>query len=178
MTSITCFPSIYPLISSSFNWSICPLSLFCFLFHAASLYTSQAPSRSQTQQIVYVPVTVLMMTSITCFPSIYPLISSSCNWAICPLSSVSFLSHSCCLYTSQAPDGLQTQQILYVPVTILMMPSITCFPSIYPLISSSSREGYGVPPISTPFPFAPILAACTRHKHQAGYKHSKYFMCL
>ena len=70
---------------------------------AASLYTSQAPSGLQTQQVLYVPVTMPMMTSITCFPSIYLLISCSSNWAICPLSSFSFLFHAASLYMPQAP---------------------------------------------------------------------------
>ena len=62
---------------------------------AASLYMSQAPSGLQTQQVLYVPVTILMMPSINCFPSIY-LFNSSSNWAICPLSC-SFFCSPCCL---------------------------------------------------------------------------------
>ena len=137
MTSITCFPSIYLLNSSFCNWAICLFILFCLLPHAAILYTSQAPSGLQTQQILYVPVSALMVTSITCFPSIY-LLSNSCSaltsWCDC---SLSFLSSSLFLYTrAQGPSGLRTQQILYVPVSALMMTSITCFPSIYLLNSS------------------------------------------
>ena len=137
MTSITCFPSIYLLNSSFSNWAICLFIPFFLLPHAAILYTSQAPSGLQTQQILYVPVSALMVTSITCFPSIY-LLSNSCSaltsWCDC---SLSFLSSSLFLYTrAQGPSGLRTQQILYVPVTALMMTSITCFPSIYLLTLS------------------------------------------
>ena len=141
MTSITCFPSIYLVNNSPSNRVMCHIKPCCLLFHAAFQYTSQAPSGLQTQQILYVPVTALMMTSITCFPSIYLLTHSSSIWIAWHNLLVAFVSCSRFLYThAQAPSRLQTQQILYVPVTALMMTSITCFPSIYLLNNSSSAS--------------------------------------
>ena len=85
-----------------------------------------------TQQILYVPVSALMMTSITCFPSIYLLSYLSSNLTTWWNCSLSFCTASLFLYMrAQGPSGLQTQQILYVPVTALMMPSITSFPRTY-----------------------------------------------
>ena len=73
---------------------------FVFYSHAAFLVHLCTSTKQVTRdsKYFYVPVTALMMPSITCFKSIYLLHQFLCsNWAICPLKSNFNFSAAWCL---------------------------------------------------------------------------------
>ena len=147
-----------------------------------SLYTrAQAPSRLQETA----------NTSCTCnytydakhhlFSKYLPFHQLLFQLAYLPSSFQTFLFYShaafpvhACTSTKQVT---RDSKYFYVPVTALMMPSITCFKSIY--LFTNLCSNWAICPLQQTFVFCCMVPPFTRmHKHQAGYKDSKYFMCL
>ena len=186
MPSITCFPSIYLFIKLLFHFGLSALSTnsVFFLFHAAHfLYTrAQAPSRLQRQQILYVPVTALMLQSITCFKSIYLLHQfSSSNSGLFALSSQTLAFYSMLsfpVHVTSTKKSYKRQQILLCACNRTYDAKHHLFSKYLPFHQLLFQLAYLPSSINFSFSAAWCLPVHTCTTTKLGYKDSKYFMCL